>query len=249
MIEDVSIFILTLQGDDQRRQPLLNRLRDLSLTVELHFGLNGRNGLSPKYECMIDRAASRQIEGRDLSDGEYACALSHRMIYQKIVEEELPYAVILEDDAIVADGLLTFMQEREFNRGRMILLDCGFGRALPLVKRRLKYCTLRRYANQPSMANAYSISNSAAQQLLQATTPVRATVDWPTSLYNLAAWLADPRLVRHHAPGSGNSSHLEKQRAQRSRCADPRRIPGMEGLMPWLRRRISVRSGRAKGER
>jgi glycosyl transferase, family 25 len=48
----------------------------------------------PEY----DGERRRKYFGRDMSNGEIGCLLSHRMVYQKMVDEHIEVALILEDD-------------------------------------------------------------------------------------------------------------------------------------------------------
>ena len=48
--------------------------------------------------------------GRELGKGEIACALSHKRIYERMVEEKIPYVVILEDDVIFDSMFIDFME-------------------------------------------------------------------------------------------------------------------------------------------
>jgi len=243
------IFVLTLSGDDERRAALLEKLEALELPYELVFGIDGRKGLPPECEQMIDREGTPACAGRKLSDGEYACALSHRSIYSHIVGQGLPGGIILEDDAILVDGFAEFVRSNDFEKAPLILLDYAFGRALPFRVRKMQSGTLHRCANQPTMASAYSISKVTAQRLLSATTPVRTTADWPTSLYHLDAWIAVPRLARHHAPESGRLSHLDEDRNKLTKTKRMPKVPGTTGFGAKFRIRMSVRIGRVKGER
>ena len=243
------IFVLTLSGDADRRAPLLEKLEALELSYELVFGIDGRKGLSTEYEQLIDREGTPACAGRKLSEGEYACALSHRSIYNRIIDQGLPGGIILEDDAILMDDFAKFVRSGDFEQAPMILLDYAFGRALPFRVRKMQSGMLHRCANQPTMASAYSISNVTAQRLLSATTPVRTTTDWPTSLYHLDAWIAVPRLARHQAPESGRLSHLDEDRNKLEKTKKKPNVPGTTGFGPKFRIRLSVRVGRAKGER
>ena len=243
---DWPILVLTLEGDDERRQPLLDALNDADLSYQLVIGVDGRRGLSAEYQMLVDRDTAQTRTGRPLSDGEFACALSHRQIYHHILESDLPGAIILEDDAIIQPGFAEFIRSRQYQRVPMVLLDFGFGRALPFRRIRVAGGDLRR-ATQATMTNAYSVSANVAGQLFRATTPVTYFADWPVDLYHLKAWLMAPRLVTHEAPGQGQS-HLEIQRAALAKTAS-KASRNERTLAERFRRRLSVRVGRAKGQR
>lgn len=212
MQSDWPILILTLQGDDARRQPLLDRLNAEGLTWQLFMGVDGRRGLPPEYLPLIDREAARQRLHRPMTDGEFACALSHRMIYQTILEQGWTGAVVLEDDAILQTDFAEFLNAGHHRVETMALLDYRFGRAVPWQKRRAGRWTLYRAAQRATLASAYTLSRKSAEALLAATTPVSFAADWPADLHDLGAWLVVPRIADHNVPGQG-PSHLADERS------------------------------------
>ncbi len=245
------IFVLTLVGDDERRAPLVKQLQDIGLPYELVFGIDGRDGLPTEAETLIDRERTIYHMGRPMTDGEFACALSHRSIYKRILDEGLPGAIVLEDDAVLKDGFAAFVLERDYLKAPMILIDCAYPRAMRFRSRRVASGTLYRCANQPTMTTAYCVSAPVAEKLLAATTPVRVTADWPTSLYHLGAWIMTPRLATHEPPNPKRMSHLDAERSklQSETAFDRPRIAGTSGLSAKLRRRLSRRVGRDRGAR
>ena len=87
MVEAIyPILVLTLQGDDDRRSLLTSALDQKSLDYELIYGVDGRAGLTPEHEPWIDRNLALIRMGRRLSDGEFACALSHLQMYDLILK-------------------------------------------------------------------------------------------------------------------------------------------------------------------
>lgn len=104
------IVVLTLPGDEERRAPLVKELERLGLAYELFTGVDGRRGLDEQWESEIDRAAARRYLGYDMTDGEFACALSHREIYRMVVERGWSGAVVLEDDAILGESFAAFLR-------------------------------------------------------------------------------------------------------------------------------------------
>lgn len=246
-MSDWPIFVLTLPGDDERRRPIMDALDNAGLPYDLFWGVDGRQGLPAEYAKSVDRDAALMRTGRQMTDGEFACALSHHKIYAHVINSGLPGAIILEDDAILQPGFAEFIQAREYKRVPMVLIDYAYGRALPFHRIALESGELRRAATQATAATAYSLSAKVAKQLHHASSPVSYPADWPAKLYDLGTWLMVPRLAAHNSPGQG-VSHLETQRAGMTVSrVNPRRE--RHSLGERLRRRISVRVGREKGQR
>lgn len=247
---DWPVFVLTLPGDEARRAPLMTQLAAMELVAEPVLGVDGRQGLPPEYEPEIDRAAARARMGRSMTDGEFACALSHRAIYRRIVEDGLPGAIVLEDDTILSPGFSALAKEPSLLHLRLLLIDYAYGRAIPFSGRRLGVMRRYRLAYSCTMANAYFVNAEGALLLLRATSPVSACADWPCCLFGLKAWALAPRLATHQPPEPGRVSHLDAQRNELTAGAPPVRDGfGLSGLGASIRRRVSVRIGRPKGQR
>ena len=48
-----------------------------------------------------------------MTKGEIGCALSHLKIYQKTVDEDIPYALILEDDTLFDTEFPKYLNDLE----------------------------------------------------------------------------------------------------------------------------------------
>ncbi len=234
------IFVLSLEGDEARRAPLLKSLAEMGLEAEVLIGVDGRNGLPDWAEAEVDRrTAWTWDENRSfghLTDGEMACALSHVLAYKNILDGDLPGAIIFEDDAIVSDAFKHFVVERGYAKGDMVMLGHRNTVVRLFPKKRLcKGVFGYRLLNSPIYAHGYSISNLAAEYVLNAAIPVRARADWPCDISRLKSLAADPQIAvqptnRHVV------SHLEAGR-RASRAIGKRRKSASRyiSLAYWLR--------------
>ncbi len=216
MQTDWPILILTLQGDEARRQPLLDQLAAMGLSWRLIYGVDGRQGLPNDCLPLIDREAARGRMKRPMTDAEFACALSHRRICEIILDEGLAGALVLEDDAILTPDFADFLQAGFHRTETLALLYHYSGRALPWQRRKAGRWLMHRPTRRASGCTAYTLSRHAARDILRATTPVACVSDWPVDLYETKAWLVTPQIVRHPPPGEG-PSHLDKDRAAAER--------------------------------
>jgi len=218
---ELPVFIVTLQGDDARRAALLAALRDQGIRYRLAWGVDGRHGLKPEYESMIDREQAARNYGRPLTDGEFACALSHRAVYQTIFDEGFEAALILEDDAIVSPRLGDFVRSEGPNRYPFLLLD--YGKAFVYRFSGLKFGDFGRclrVSRNTAHATGYILSRQTAEHLLSVTTPVSNVADWPCDLREAGAYALWPRLVEH-LPTGNELSHLHRERVLANRL-----VPG-----------------------
>ena len=210
------VFVLSLPGEEVRRAPLLQALAGMGVSYEVFPGIDGRTGLPDRWHGEIDRiSASREI-GRDLTDGEFACALSHREIYRQIGIRALPGAVVLEDDAIVGTQFAFFIEHKLYERAALMMLDHSHARVAGSASELMPGVGMRRLTLPSCLTTAYSISADAAQTLLKAASPVRSPADWPGDIVALGAVAMAPRIVDHPDPMTGGS-HLNAVRSQMPR--------------------------------
>lgn len=213
------IYVLTLPDAERRRALLIRSLFSMKLEHEIVFGIDGRQGLPNQWESEVDRSAASKTMGRYLSEGELACALSHREIYRKILLREQPGAIIFEDDAIIDTQFSTFVEEEHYLKAPLIMLDHSHARVSRPSATLMPGVVMRQLALPSCLTTAYSISATAAAALLKAASPVRAPADWPGDIVALGAVALEPRIVKHPDPTSGDSN-LE---------ADRKAIPQQQG--------------------
>jgi len=108
---DFPILVVSLHDAKHRRSRIKNMLDGLGLSFSFWDAIDGRKGLSPEYERIIDRNLTYSVYGK-MNDAEYACSLSHASIYDYIVKNNLPGAVVLEDDAIVDKRFKLFVEKK-----------------------------------------------------------------------------------------------------------------------------------------
>lgn len=240
---DYPILILTLEGDEKRRAPLLAQLDALGLGYELFFGVNGRAGLAEQYERMIDRKGTLDRVWRKLSDGEYACALSHQEIYRTILDEGWPGAIVLEDDAVLQPGFADFVRAGVYRRHAMVLLDHLGGRHLPFRPEPLMPGVAAwRVAVPPWLTTGYTVSRGAAETIRRRALPLRATADWPCNIARLDCVALLPRLVRPPEDPLA-TSHLAAERTRNLVRPKYARFRGLFSADKWFDR-VARRIGR-----
>ncbi len=94
------IFIINMQKDTTRRKAIDARLKKAGLEGIFIEGVNGCDMNDTEISAVYDSVKRKRYFGRDMTKGEVGCLLSHRKIFAKMVDEQIPVAVILEDDVI-----------------------------------------------------------------------------------------------------------------------------------------------------
>lgn len=172
----MQIFVISLQNSTDRRNSITTQCERLGVKPVFIDAIYGKDLSSSDIEKYCDQEKAKQLFGRELLLGEIGCALSHKKVYQKIVDEDIPYAIVLEDDAIIENEFieaikLTLASDVNWE---LVLLghhkDASRGMSSPLSIWEKAYLnsvyTLNRLADFGFGTYGYIISNRGANKLL-----------------------------------------------------------------------------------
>jgi glycosyl transferase family 25 len=240
------IFIISLPVAQKRRKAISAALTDLGLPFEFVDAIDGRINLPPQYEGFIDRDKARIEMGRNLTDGEFACALSHQKVYKILLDQKIPRAIILEDDAIPLSGFKSFLEQNGPEAADLILFDYDRVRiwrksAMP----RFEGVSLHPFVFNPFLSTGYSISYHGAEYLRTNSLPITRQADWPCDIVSLGARITIPRLIDHPEDKS-TDSFLEQERnaaeaqINLNKAARYKRFGKKAYWVRWIKKRLSV---------
>lgn len=212
------IFVVSLADALERRESVSAQLQALGLTANIIDAVDGRWGLSPEVERLIDRDRAEARVGRTVSGGEFACALSHQGLYQRILDERLPGAIILEDDAILTPHFAEFIRLKGYLAADLVQMDHLDARVWPQGRRGFSPgITFFPLAENASLSTGYSLSAKAAHYILARSRPLAGLADWPCNLMPLAPLVTLPHLVDHpNTEVSGSTLERERDAARKS---------------------------------
>jgi glycosyl transferase family 25 len=172
------IFLINLDRSVERLAHMRGQFGRLGMVVERVPGVEGLN---------IPSWMRLEFKGPHLlSAGEVGCYASHLVVAQKIVAEGLPYAVVLEDDAILDDDFLASCADAiEHAPEGWDLIHLS---AAPTLKRTMVAVAdlpntgraLVQYLQYPWTTVAYVISNRGARKSLAPMARARP-IDWANS--------------------------------------------------------------------
>lgn len=108
-----NIFIINLIRDSKKKRHMQRLCQKFNLQAEFIDAVDGRQ-LNDKFvsEIYSSEMAINEV-GRDLSRGEIGCALSHKIIYQKMIDDNIETALILEDDIDFDEILINLLDKKE----------------------------------------------------------------------------------------------------------------------------------------
>lgn len=164
------VYIISLEHSHARREVISSRLAELNLPYEFRSGVDGRKldlFEHPDYEP----EKRRIFYGRDLSKGEFGCVLAHREIYRHMKENQIPRAVVLEDDAILTTELPAVIKAlcripKTWDLVRFLGRPKNYRASRPIVSLQGTSCMLSRPHGTPGGAYGYVLNLHAAERLL-----------------------------------------------------------------------------------
>ncbi len=209
----IPVFVLSLPDCHDRREAISKRLQDLAIQFEFFDAVDGRQGLGPVWESQIDR------RGTHLSDTEFGCALSHIEIYRQIVADAIPYALVLEDDAIPLPDLPRFLAGDYHSGGGLTDLNVwGYSQYVVRGSKRRLFGHYASWLVPPILwkswgTTGYVIALEAAKYILEHALPVTGPADWPSCVWNLVRMrevrIVLPALITLPPPGEQFPSTIE----------------------------------------
>ena len=162
------VFVINMETSKERFDATYERLMQ-SQVVATRFNATVGKALTPEeVSHWYDATANRQFYHRNLTPGEIGCYISHMRIWQKLVDEKIPYAIVLEDDLHIEPSFAAVLANiASLTDWDLIKLsdnrDNPFFQQQPLGEE----FTLGNYRKVPNGTQGYAISLSGAKKLLQ----------------------------------------------------------------------------------
>lgn len=200
-VHGTPIFVINLERNKERREFSLQRLANLGLCAEAFPAVDGKSIKLDELEKtgIYNDAVAHEKFSRSLSMGEIGCTWSHLKLCKKMLDEDIPLALILEDDAMFVDDALPALASLIKNLPSecdivQLIYECkDYSTLAPgIVKFHSKTC-------MPVASAGYLVRKSGARKLLAEGYPIRYPADsfigrsprWGTIVYG-----ATPKLVR-----------------------------------------------------
>ena len=177
-------YVINLKRSTDRRMNITEQLTKHGIDYEIVEAVDGRE-LDLTDPQTINAIAPSFLAADWFRPGHAACAMSHLSVYRKIIDANLPWALILEDDVTIpADlstmaeavaayltgaevALLNFDSEQVCKVSRIGAAELPSGRKLVLPLD----------VHIPVSAAAYVITREACERIANGALPIRAKVD------------------------------------------------------------------------
>lgn len=233
------LFVINLPQQVDRRNLMMAQLKVARTVAELISAVDGRALSVEEVQANYDDAGARAALGRSMSRGEIGCALSHQSIYRRMIDQGLPWAVILEDDALVGGefqaALGAISAQLDGARSEIYMLThvdkyTDWGRRR-ILRRHWLVKPVRAYR-----AHCYVITQAAARALLQFNHPIRVPADYWMTFQR--AGIVTIRAVVPYCVGSApceqNSVIESERRFEETRAAKV----GTLRLWDWIEKHL-----------
>lgn len=97
------VYVISLKSSTDRKAFMKAQCERIGISPVFIDAIDGKDLSQSKISQYCNQKKAKQLFSRELLLGEIGCALSHKKVYKRIVDENIPYAVILEDDAVVKE--------------------------------------------------------------------------------------------------------------------------------------------------
>ena len=206
----IPVFVISLSCSVERRKHSIEQLNRLGVSYQIFEAVDG-NQISD-YELFNNPEYGLWEMGsrtRHLNKGEIGCVLSHFKIYQKMVEEDIKVACILEDDAVLQSEFKNFLIPGNLDSIHWELFYLGhhsrFSKKEAWSKNKQKLKLKNFSAGEPielpGGSYGYIIKCRAASEILKHGYPIRKSLDHYTGnapALGIQTLLLSPPCVHHN---------------------------------------------------
>ena len=140
----ISILLINLETNDNRKQHSMEQFQKCNLDRNVHIikATNPQEAKTLKYNY-ISQYANTNLEKNFKNDailptwGAVGCAISHSRCWEYIIEQDLPYALICEDDIEITDTDIFLFS---VNKAIMYHKNFIYDNSLPGLNNNNSYC-------------------------------------------------------------------------------------------------------------
>ena len=182
----MKVFVINLRRSAVRRELIEKQLTSQGVEFEIIEAVDGAD-LAPDYLAQVCDFEQLAKQPYHMHNGVYGCSLSHSHAYQRIIDQNLPHALVLEDDVVLRPDfaaalpeLASAIQPEEvillFVQNSYMPIVLSEQQAQPLLGSRYQLV----YPLEPSAFESAAgcvVGRDAARGLLAATLPIRYPAD------------------------------------------------------------------------
>ncbi len=252
-----AVFVVSLERSPERYAFMARQLQDLGIPFRKVSAVDGKKLIMEELQQIYDPELTQKNIGRLITKEEIGCYLSHWKIYKIMTEENLPEALVLEDDVVLDKDIIPILKAWDRMPPDCRLLQMGTSWKIESRKKNrfshlgnihfpLDYIAVRNY-DICYGTMAYIIRRSLASELLELLLPIKLPIDdilfdWrynyyiPWFLYKKSSYKPGQNLITVGEHLDENSL-IRKERGRLQYAARkkirPRKFPFRGVLREW----------------
>ncbi len=207
---NIPIYAIALEGSG-RIEPFEKEANNQAINYEIHRAVDGNHLSDSEILQHYNLEATYARLGYPIKNALIGCALSHKQVYKKALENSFDWVVILEEDVQLRSNFMHDIESLVSNLNSEEAIVCQlFTRGERFIKRKsIKDISRRRFvfefACMPGQAAAYLMNKKA---LIIASTErlISGPSDWPNWATNVNFYGTFPYLVFESGEGSSIGS-------------------------------------------
>lgn len=168
------IFVINLPHRADKRSEMLAQGEKYHLPLEIIDAVNGSELTEGDLKTKV-----HDYPACALTKGVVGCALSHLKIYKKMIDDNLPIALVLEDDAILHEGLAEVLEKiksLDHNEKPQAYLLSSHYYASPVLRQINEKYSLHVFIDG-SQGHGYALNRKAAESLHENLLPIKWEAD------------------------------------------------------------------------
>ncbi|RPA35963.1 glycosyltransferase family 25 protein [Shewanella frigidimarina] len=174
------VFLINLDNSTERFTFMDEQLKQLGVEYQRISAVYGKDLHDTEIAKVYDPQTNLQKYDKKLNLGEIGCYLSHVQCWQMIIEQQLDYALILEDDSILDPALMTVIQHINNLSADWDYIKLCHGRKQKGIVKSIMLddrFSLSTCLKLPASTRGQCVSSAGAQKLLATAYPIARPVD------------------------------------------------------------------------
>jgi len=177
-------FVINLDSKPDRLEDVSKQLHQYGIEFERFSAVMGSELDQSTIEEFYDAKGNAKKYYKEMSVGEIGCYLSHIQLWKRIIEENLDFAVILEDDLTVKPEIANLIDAlTQIQNWDYIKLTGPKGKKIVDQQAINETFSLAYYNKAPIGTSAQAVSKQGAEKLLASTQPFIRPVDSDIQYY------------------------------------------------------------------
>ena len=171
----VTAFLINLDRHPDRLATVQARLAQADVHAERVAAVDGAALSSADRRAAVARFHAILARGRLYTPGQIGCTLSHNAVYRRMAEENIPAALVFEDDVLLSPDFPASLSAAEtlLDAGRRQVFLFSDGTQTPLSGDGHAFVR----AKDGDCSEAYLITLPAARELLRVNSPMVVMLD------------------------------------------------------------------------